>query len=107
MTQTIRERLEEKLRECTRSRLEKLRELNAPDMVIERLEKALQQGDLASRVGKIKNYGNLTVTGVCNQQYRQGFGALFTTAEGPQIAFIPGPYGWFLAEEEDNASSDN
>jgi len=96
---TIRESVEKNLQIWNKARLEKLEALTAPQVIIDNLKSELVKGNLADKVGKIKDFGHLTFTKVEGKKFRRGAGAVFTTDNG-QVFFIPGPYGYFLTDKE-------
>ena len=101
MAQTIRQAIEPKLAAGAQARLDKLTKLNAPHATLATQQTAIDNGDLAAKVGHIKDYGDLEFTATENRKFRRGYGVRFSTTDGRQIDMIPGPYGLFLTEVED------
>lgn len=97
---TIRESLESKLQESQTARVAHLERLTAPQVQIDGLKAQLVKGNLASRVGKIKDFGHLEFTAVEGKKYRLGQGAEFTLADGSEVWLVPGSYGLFLTNKE-------
>lgn len=97
---TIRESLEVKLQEGQTKRLAELKRLTAPQVIIDKVEADIAAGNLASKVGKIKEFGHLEFTAVERKKYSRGFGAEFTLTDNSKVWLIPGPYGLFLTNKE-------
>ena len=93
---TIRQALEPKLRAKAQARLAKLVAGSAPKAVIAAQEQEIADGNLASKIGHINDYGDLEFTATENREYRRGYGVRFTITDGTQIDLIPGPYSLFL-----------
>lgn len=96
---TIREHLEEIMREGRQARLDKLRGMNAPAAMIASLEALVEKG--ASTVGRINQHGDVEFTKVGKQTGKGGKRYLRFAVEGQgDILYVHGKYGWYLYQED-------
>ncbi len=98
MNETISEFINNNFKVHTQARLDKLTAIGAPKSIQQSLTKKLENPnyDYSSEVGKIKDFGQLTITSFETKKYRRGMGVTFQTEQGQEVLLIPGPHSWFL-----------
>ena len=94
--QTINNFLQRNFKSQLESRLEKLEELSAPQVIIDKIKEQLTTDCGLSEVGKIKEFGHLEFVDFTTQKYRRGTGINFELENGKIAKMIPGPYSRFL-----------
>ncbi len=98
---TINDFLGENLKRQKQTRLERLIELTAPQVIIDTVKAEIEGDSGLSKVGKIENFGSVEFVDFETQKYRRGDGVNFITETGRVIKLIPGPHGYFLVEDKD------
>lgn len=81
-------------------RLEALKKIDSPDIVIKTLEDQIKSGDGLKGVGKIDKFAHMVYTEVIQAPGKGGkYYLRFKRVEGRDIIFAEGQYGPFCYEE--------